>query len=80
MVKAFQSDKSKGVLIQIPEGSSDFQISAEYGPYSVWLHMKGRSFPMPIGNMIYPYRHDQLKIEGTIEDAEGRWLILEAVS
>lgn len=80
MVKTFQNENSKGVLIQIPKGSSDYQISAEYRPYSVWLEMKGRSMPMPIGNMIYPYRHDQLKIAGTTEDSNGLWLILEDVS
>lgn len=80
MVKAFQNENSKGLLIKVPEGSSDYQMEAEYRPYCVWLYMKGRSMPMPIGNMIYPYRHDQLKIVGTIEDADGKWLILETVN
>ena len=80
MVKTFQNEKAKGLLIKVPEGSSDFHISAEYRPYSVWLEMKGRAFPMPIGNMIYPYTHDQLKIVGTVQDVEGTWLILEDVT
>jgi hypothetical protein len=88
MSKKFKTEKTKGLLIQIPEGASNFQISAEYRPYSVWLEMKGRIFPMPIGNMIYPYRHDELRIAGTSDEvnreeyqipADGRWLVLEAV-
>ena len=77
MVKTFQNEKAKGVLIKVPQDSSNYKIEAEYRPYSVWLSMKGRPFPMPIGNMIYPYTHDQLKITGTMEDADGKWLILE---
>lgn len=79
MVKTFKNESSKGVLIKVPENSSDYEMGYEYGPYSVWLFMKGRSFPMPIGNMIYPYRHDQLKIVGTTDDIDGKWVILEAV-
>ncbi len=76
MVKPFKTDEEKGVLIQIEEGMSDFKISAEYRPYCVWLHANGLKTPMPIGNIIYPYRHDQIRIGEIKEDADGRWLTI----
>lgn len=64
------------ILIEVPEGSSDYCIVAEHKPYSVWLCMKGRKFAMPIGNMIYPYKHDQLQIAGTKHKDNSKFLIL----
>lgn len=76
MTKTFQNVNSKGILIKVPEQSSDYSISVEYHPYSVWLHMNGRLSPMPIGNLIYPYKHNELRIDGTMNDADGKWLVL----
>lgn len=76
MKKHFQNENSKGILIKVPEESSDYSIYAEHHPYSVWLHMNGRLSPMPIGNLIYPYKHNELMISGIINDAEGKWLVL----
>ncbi len=76
------TEKVEGNLIsvKVPEGASDFRIFAETRPYCVWLEMKGRSMPMPIGNIIHPYRHDELKIIGTKKEATGNWLILEVIT
>lgn len=84
--KTFQTNKAKGLLIEIPQATSDFFISAEFRPYCVWLEATGLEFPMPIGNMIYPYRHDQLEIVGTSNEVnkndysipeQGRWLVIK---
>jgi hypothetical protein len=68
------------ILIEVPEGSSNYRIGAEYKPYCVWLFMEGRVFPMPIGNKIYPYKHDQLEIGGTIQKEDGKYLILKLIN
>jgi hypothetical protein len=79
-LKEFEQElQGEYILIPIDAEMSDFHISAEYNPYCVWLHMKGRSTPIPIGNLIYPHRHDQLKIVGITNDYEGYWLRLNVI-
>jgi hypothetical protein len=68
------------ILIEVPEGSSNYVVVAESKPYCVWLFMQGRVFPMPIGNKIYPYKHDQLEIAGMIQKEDGKYLILKLIN
>lgn len=59
-------------FLEVPEGSSDFSITYEYNPLCVWLHMKGREFPMPIGNIIHPAK--KVEIIGLAKDlTEEQW-------
>lgn len=57
------------LLCEVPDGSSDFSISYELAPYCVWLHMKGRKFPMPIGNAILPAK--KVEIIGLAKDLDA---------
>jgi hypothetical protein len=66
--------------IEVPKQASDFSITAENHPYSVWLHMNGRPFPMPIGNLTYPYKHSQLEIAGTEVEDDRTFLILNVIN
>lgn len=49
----------KEITIEV-SGDEDETFAVSYEPGCVWLHCSKRRNPMPIGNMIYPYRKAEI--------------------